>query len=669
VAGHRFWRRQLGGDTGALGRELRVGGVTCTVTGVAPPRFSGLEVQPVDLWLPLRPGIHDLFGDDPGLWTTDRRHWVRVAARLAPRVTVEAAEAEATLAYRSFSPRQRDPELIDTASWRPIVAGEFVRSSTVDITTLLLAGGGVLLLLILANLTNLFLARDLGRTRETAVRLALGSSRLGIFGHRVLESGALALAAGAIAVAAAMWLGPVLRRILVSGTEFATPAVSLLVVGAALASALGAGVVIAGVSTWRLGRMDPAVALRAGGSARSGDARGTRAFRLGLVSTQAALSAALLLASLAFIQSFRNAAKVDLGFELDGLIAAQVPLDDLGYDQTRQRAFYRQAWERVRTVPGVAGASLGYMTPWWNNRNEPISIPGRDTVPLVPRFGSPAFDAVTPDYLNTMGLRLIDGRWLTDADGRGAAPVVVINEALAGLYWPDVRAVGECMWIGDDPGTPCREVVGVVANHRFTGSLEVPPVAAYFLPLDQAESYGFVPRLFVRASGDPSTVIAPLGRWIQTLAPSLPAARLTLLEDRYEPLVASWRLGSAAFTGLGLLATLVGTLGLFSLLSFVVAERRREFAIRSAVGASAEQIARPVLRQGVATVMLGVGIGSLLALAAAPWLHPLLFDTRLGSPLSLGITGALLIAIAALASLAPAREAAAQNPMDVLRAE
>jgi len=669
VAGHAFWRTELNADPAALGRELRVGGVVCTVVGVAPRRFVGLEVQSVDLWLPLRPGIRDLFGDDPDLWTTDRSHWVRVAGRLAPGVALEAAETDATLAYRSFTERRRDEALEATASWRPIVAGEFVRASTVQVSTLLLAGGGVLLLLILANLTNLFLVRELGRTRETAVRLALGSPVSRIFGRRVVESGILALAAGAVGVGAALWLGPLIRRVLMAGVELAGPPVNGWVIVVAVGVALLVGVAIAAIGTWRIGRLDPSIALASGGSARSGDSRRARSVRLGLVSLQAALSSALLLASLAFIDSFRHAAGVDLGFELDGLMTAEVPLRDVGYDGDRQRAFYREAWERVRALPGVARASLGYMTPWYNNRNERVSIPGRDTLPLVPNFGSPAFDAVTPDYLETMGLRVVDGRWLSDADGRGTAAVLVINEALADLYWPGERAIGHCMRIGREPETPCREVIGVVANHRFTGSLESVPIAAYFMPLEQADAYRIIPRLFVRANGDPERVAASLSPWIQTLAPGLPAARVVQLADLYEPLVASWRLGSYAFTALGGLATLIGAVGLFSVLSFVVAARRREFAIRSAIGASARQIARPVLRQGLITVGLGIGAGALVVLAAGRWLEPLLFETTLGSPPAVGLAATLLVGVAVAASLAPARAAGSQHPMEVLRAE
>lgn len=327
------------------------------------------------------------------------------------------------------------------------------------------------------------------------------------------------------------------------------------------------------------------------------------------------------------------------------------------------------ARERLREIPGVRGVSLGYMTPWNNNRNENVAIPGRDSLPTVPNFGSPAFDAVTPDYLQTMGMRLVAGRWITEADRAGAQPVIVINESLARLYWPGERSVlGRCLRVGAD-SMPCREIVGVVADHRFTGGLDDDPVAAYFLPLDQARTHNFDPRLFIRVQGNPEHAVETLRRTLQSLAVDLPAASVRPLQSQVDFLFASWRIGAIAFTALGALAAVIAVVGLTGVLSFLVSERRRDFAIRSALGARSDQISGPVVRQALAVVGIGGVLGAVAVWFASPWLQPQLFHTRLMEP---GVVAPLLLALLAaalLAALGPARRAGTSDPMEVLRAQ
>ena len=664
VAGHGFWSRELGGVGSALGRELPVGGLTCTVVGVAPAGFSGLEYQEVDLWLPLRAGVEDAMGPDPERWSTDRSHWLRVAGRLSEGASVEAAAAEATLAYRSFAPRTRDPDLTARAGWEPVVAGRRVSASVVDLTTLLTGGGALLLLLILANLANLLVAREVRRSREVAILLALGSSRGRVFRTRLLEMTVLAAAAGGVGLLATLWLGPMLRRFL-TGLDPASSTISLRVIGVALAGALGTGMVVAALSTYRAGRAEPAAALRRAAAGAGSDRRSRRAVSA-LVALQAALSVALLLASVSFVQSFRRAVGVDLGFDLERILTVSVPLQDIGYDQTAKREFYRLARDRAEALPGVESASIGFMTPWWSNRFEELAVPGRDVLPPDPVYGRPLFDAVTPDYARTMGLDMRAGRWIAESDREGNTPVVVVNEALASLYWTPETAVGQCMHVGDPP-TPCREVVGVVGNHRFTGGLESEPVAAYFLPLAQASAYSFTPRLFVRTASGDAPPTAELTTLIQGLHPALPAVRVTPLQQFFEPLVAPLRLGSVVFSGFGILALLVGTVGLFSVLFYAVAERKREFAIRTAIGASTRQVAAPVVRQGLGLVLLGIGAGVVVAGVAARWLEPLLFHARILEPQALAATVMAMLTAGLLASLLPAREAASQDPSRALR--
>ena len=670
VASHRFWQRDLRGDDAALGTEILVGSLACVIVGVAPAGFNGVELDAVELWMPIRTGAADFFGPGGGdIWTTDRSHWVRVLARLRAEVSEEVAGQDATSAYRTITTRGRDPELRAVADWQSIRPGRQSRRATVDISLLLLAGGAGLLLLISANLANLFVVREIGRTRETAIHIALGGSPLHLVITRGLEAAVLAVGAGAIGLGVATWFGPIVRTTLVTGVDFAGTAMNARIVLTTMGIALLLGLLIAAASALRVRAIQPGALLASAGSARSGGTRRMTIMRLSFVSVQAGLSAALLLASIAFVRSFRQAANVDLGFDRHDVMVATVPLRDVNYTLPEEWRFYRELHARAIELPAVASASLGHTTPWWNSRSEGVSIPGRDSLPPVPGFGAPAFDAVTPDYLTTLGLTMRAGRWLHDNDLAGAAAVVVINEALRDLYWPQSDPIGQCMRIGDGANTPCREVVGVVANHRINGGLDDPAIAGYFLPLSQTAEYAFEPRLFVRSSGPVEDIFGPVRQIIQTTATNLPAPILFRLEDTFEPLISPWRLGSYAFTVLGGLALMVGTLGLFSILSYVVAERRREFAIRAAIGATSRQIAVPVLRQAMTTVAAGVAGGVGLAMATSGWLESLLFRTRITDPGALLLAAGISLSVAVLASASPARNAAAKSPMDTLRTE
>jgi hypothetical protein len=391
--------------------------------------------------------------------------------------------------------------------------------------------------------------------------------------------------------------------------------------------------------------------------------------RMTLVALQAALSMALMVVSMGFVRSFRAATSVPLGFDVQGLLQAQLDADVVDTSIVSQVSLYERLAARVRELPGVENAALGYTGPWWTNRTETVKIPGRDSLPLVPNFGEPAFDAVSPEYRATMRLSLLAGRWIEQRDAATAAPVVVINEALARLYWPEERMpIGRCIIVGDN-STVCRQVVGIVANHRFTGGLRDDAIAGYFLPAAQALEYGAPPKLFIRITGDVHNILPTVRDVVQRFAPNLPAVDVHPVTDQVNGLVASWRLGAFAFTALGVTAVVVAMLGLFSVLAFLTAERSHEFAIRMALGARVNQVLRPVLKQGTIAVSVGALFGTAAAYYAARWLQPLMFETTLTQPVVVIGLVAGLLAFGAAASLIPARAAARNDPAVLLRAQ
>jgi len=669
VAGDRFWRTSLGGSAAALDTTLAVGTLECRVVGVMPAGFNGTGYTPVDLWLPLRAGAEGTIGG-PELWSGDRSRWISLLARVKAGVARTRIDQDLTRAYRSVAGRIRDPQLTGGMAAAPLLGRVYgTGARRVALARWLVGGAAVLLLLIGANLVNLLVARNLGRIRETAIRMALGGGRARLFARALLECALLAVAAAAASVGIVAWAAPVVRAVLFPGVSFAAEPLSARVAVLAGLVSLLAGGAIGALTAWYAGSVDPATLLNAAGGVRTGTSRRSQRARLVLVGVQAALSVSLLVASAAFVRSFRVAASTDLGFDPRGLLFADIPsLWKIDSTTAGQLALYEDVRRELRSMPGVTGVSLGYMSPWWNNRQQLLRIPGRDSLPMIPHFGSPAFDAVTPDYLATMGMTLEAGRWITADDGAGAAPVMVVSDALARFYWPGERKVlGKCIVVGDVPA--CRQIVGVVRGIRFTGALDGPDIPSYYLPIAQAAAYGSGAKVFVRVAGDPAAMLPAIRHVVQGARPGLPAADVRTMQDQIDPLLAPWRLGAMAFTALGTVAAAVAMLGLFSILARLVAERRGDFAIRRALGARTPQIVAPVLARGVGAVAAGAGAGLLVTAASRRWLEPLLFHVRLMDPVAAAVIVAATVAVAVAAALAPARRASLADPMDALRAE
>jgi predicted permease len=669
VASHAFWQSELGGGSDAIGRDLQVGNLRCEVVGVAPAGFNGTGRFPVDLYVPLRASGEAFNGGDATLWSSASSHWLYLIGRPRPGMTKAQVDFDATRAYQSFPTRVRDPDMKFSMLSGPLFDTAGILATTRVRTALWLVGGAAaLLLLVAANLVNLLVARNLGRMRETAIRLALGGSRGRLFTRHLVECVLLSTSGGAAALLVVAWVGPVVRGVLYPGSNWVDDAMSLRVVATAIVASQLLGGIIAALTALHASRIDPAALLAAGGGSRTTASRASHRARLALVATQAALSLALLVASAGFVRSFRNAADTALGFDIDGLVFAEVGLTGVVQTRDEERAFYLEARDRMARIPGVASVSLGYNTPWHNNRSEEVRIPGRDSLPPVPAFRVPVFDAVSPEYLETMRLRLRAGRWLAEADGPGAAPVMVVTASLARLYWGDERgALGQCVIVGESPA--CREVVGVVDDIRFTGGLGDPHVPLYYLPLAQAAGYRAPPKLFIRVRGDVQALLPALRRTLQGVRDGLPAADVHPLRDHLDPLLASWRLGAMAFTALGALAAGIAMLGLFSVIAYLVAERRKEFAIRSALGATRRQIAGPVIRQALGVVGAGALVGLYIVSQASPWLEPQLFGVTLLDARTVGAVAGGLLGVAVLAVLGPARRAALLDPIEALRSE
>lgn len=662
VVTHRYWRVALGADSAALGRSMDIGTVTYTIVGVTPPGFEGLDLSQVDVIVPLRVLTPDFQGNDPALWTTDQSSWLRMAARLKPGVTVAAATDEANRIYRTSGTRIRDRELQGGMLWDPLQPGRSSLPSTrTRIATWIAAGSVLLLLLVMANLLNLFVARSAAMRRQVAVRLAIGGGVRHLLRLHALEAALLGLAATAMAIAIAGPATTVIRAQLFRGVTWARGTMDLRLVLIALLCTMVIGGLVALVGAQVAARVSPATLLRSGGSERAGIGRAGSVVRRLLVVAQAAIFVVIVAGALAFSASVNRILSVDLGFEYEDVFAASVPLQSVGYSMADARRFYSEAQPRIAALPGVASASLGYTEPWQNNRNESLRIPGYEGPELFVLF-----DAVTPEYNRTLGLRVVQGRWIDDSDGAGAAAVVVVSAAFAQAFFPGGNALGTCIGIGDE-SNPCRTIVGVVADPRVTGTLEGDAVPVYYLPLAQAATYTFTPRLFVKAQGRLEDVMSLVRQELQRSAPDLPAVSVRRLSDGFAPYVSTHRLGRLIFGVFGMLAGFIAAVGLYSVLSYLATERRRDYAIRIALGAAAPRVVEPIVRQSMGSALAGLVVGLGIVLAMADRIQPMLFHTSVSEPMTLTLVVVLGLAVGLAAAVGPVLAVLRTDAMSVLR--
>ncbi|MFN0178015.1 MAG: ABC transporter permease [Gemmatimonadales bacterium] len=673
VISHRLWQREFANAPDVVGKSLWLGSRQYQIIGVAPKYFTGVDLDAVDAWLPMHTGAREFIGSSDEWRDTWNWQWVKLLGRLAPGATRVQAGAEATTRYRAATAddeeRKNDRGVV---TFQPLVGGDADQSKT-PIVVALLAGVSVLVLLITcANVANLVLARGLARRRETAVRVALGVGRGRLVRGLLIESLALAAVSAGVGLLLAYGGGIVVRAILLPGIDFIEPPVDGRLLAAAFLASLVTGVLVGLVPALQLSRPDLTEELRGSGAGRGSAGREHVRLRNGLLLTQAALSVIMLLCAGLFWKSLRSAESVDFGFRPEGLVTADIDLAVAGYTIEQRHAFYDDAYRRFQAVAGVRGVSLTTTNPFWTRQGTAVRIPGRDSIPRL-KTGGPYFSAVTPEYFTTLGIAIIRGRPFTADDHAGGARVLVVNETLARTFWPGEEAIGKCLYIGRDADI-CRLVVGVSAD-ASNESLERQAVQAYYLPLAQNDSLSRDRYLMIRAADDPAAMLGTARRVLQTMAPNLPVASARLMQEQIEPLMRPWRLGAALFGIMGLVALTVALVGLYSVLSYLVAQRTREFGIRSALGARLGDVVRMVVVEGQRTIVVGIVVGLGLAVVGIKFLVPpalvakVLYQTSPTDPWILGGVAVLLVVTTLLGSLLPAFRASRVPPMEALRAD
>jgi putative ABC transport system permease protein len=673
VISYGFWQRAYGGSPSALGRSLTLDGHAYDIVGVTPAPFFGVEVgSSYDVAVPLcaeplTRGAQSVL---------DRRDGWFLAAigRLKPGWSIARATAHldalSPAIFRETLPTYRPEDERTYLNFRleAVPAGTGVsqlRSRYESPLWLLMATTGLVLLIACANLANLMLARASAREREIAVRLALGASRPRIVRQLLAESALIAVAGAGVGAVLAQWLSEMLVASLATGRQRVFVEVSAdWRVFAFIALVAAATCMIFGLlPAVRATAMSPGAAMKAG-SRGATDSRERFGLRRALVVVQVALSLVLVVGALLFVRSLRNLLTLDAGFKQERLVAATLDFRRSGESDERLRSRFGDLLDRLRHIPGVQDAAQVRNVPIggsFSNRN--VVIDG------VKRTENVNYNSVSNRYFSTMGTALLAGRDFERQDSVTAPRVAIVTESFARVFFNGANPIGRTFQIDQPPGTPmpAYEIIGLARDSTYE-DLRDPFEPLIYVPVAQDNLIATIARVVIRSTVPVGDVTAAVTALARDLHPSSVAIFRTM-ESQVRDSLLRERL-MATLSGLfGGLAALLAMIGLYGVMSYMVARRRNEIGIRMALGADRREIVAMVMREAGRLLTAGLVIGTLSALAAARSAQALLFGLSPYDPSTLVASAALLAAVAALASCVPAVRASRLSPIEALREE
>lgn len=662
VLSHELWQRRFQGDPGIVGTSLEINRQPFTVVGVAASDFQGPQVGlRMDLYVPLAMQVQVMPGGDR-LEARGRR-WMQALARLKPGAEQQQAQA----ALDTFSSRIAAAYPDSNTGYKvqlyrfwnaPSGASRFL------LPVMLVLGAMALLVLLLAcaNVANLLLIRALGRRKEIAVRLALGAGRGRLVAQLLTEGLVLALLSGALGVVLALWGRDLLVAFIPVTDEPVAPTFPMdaQLLGFTALLSLTTGILFSLAPALQVTSPALASTLRDEAGAVSGGRKGF--VRSSLVVLQITLSCLLLIAAGLFVRSLGRASDLDPGFSARNVLLANVDLFPGGYDEERGRTFYRELLRRAGTIPGVESVSLSSAVPldFGGSSSSSLTIagytPGPEEEVVIELY------TVGPDYFRTMGIPLVAGRDFTEQDDSGKLPVLVINETMAKRYWQGRNPIGGQVRLGPRD----YQVVGVAKDGKYQ-QLGEEPTPHFYLPVFQSYRASMIVHL--RTTGDPTALTDAFRREVRALDPDLPLTGVKSMREHLRISVFSQRLAASFLGSFGLLALLLATIGLYSLIRYAVSQRTREMGVRLALGAQRADISRLIVGEGMVLALVGLAIGIVAAFGVAPLLRSLLLGVSATDPVIFVAIAALLATVTAVSSYLPARAAAKVDPIAALRAE
>jgi predicted permease len=660
VLSHGLWQRRYGGDRGVLGRTMVLNGAPWTIVGVMPSSFHGPEAiyhGRIELWFPLG-RIEDPLDERDNAF-------LQVIGRLAEGRQLEAARAELESIGGAIG--EADPEGGRRRFW---VADLRERTVAGTGTLLWLLFGAVSLLLVIAcaNVAHLFLVRATERSREIAVRSAIGAGRGRIVRQLLTESTVLGLVAGLLGSLLA-WLGVAAFRALGPGDlpRLAEVSVDMRVLAFALVISLVTGLAFGLVPALDAMRLGLSGVLRDAGTTLTGGRRRTR-FRNALVVVQTSLAVVLLAGAGLLFNSFIRLSRVNPGFDPSDVVWIDVRLPQRYETADARRAFFDALLTRVGTIQGVRWAGAIHGRPLDRNQSITNVLPEGRTVGGGEGAPRTSWTVLTPGYFAALGIPLVAGRDITSADGAGASPVVVVSRSLAERFWPGENAVGKRIRMGqltDD--APFLTIVGVAGDVLQFG-LGTSPEPMVYRP------YAQVPRtwlgLVVRHDGVPSgPLLAALRQAVWSIDPALPLEEYGTMDAHVRSSIGEPRFRALAFAAFSTVATLLAFVGLYATLAWLVRTRRRELGIRMALGAAAADVRKIVVVRGMTLALAGIALGLIGAIVASRLLASMVFGITTTDASTLLSVSTAMAVVAFVACWLPARRAGATDPARTLRQE
>jgi predicted permease len=680
VLGYDYWMRRFNGDHGVVGKKILVNNYPMTIAGVSAAGFAGLDPArapqirvPIQMKPVLVPEWAWVHMDD------ERTRWVQVFARLKPGYTIESAQAPLQTLFSQI--RAHEMTLPGAKDWSPFLRERFMtgrlRLERADIgysglrnefsTSLLvlMCMVGLVLLIACANVANLLIARGIMRQREIAVRLSLGASRRQLVRQLLVESLVLSLCGGVLGVLLSIVLTRALLAIVPSDTNplliGATPDLRILAFTFGLS--LATGIIFGLLPAMRASRPDPWTTLKDTVGALAGTG-GSLYLRKGLVAAQVALSFLLLFGAGLFVRSLQNLQTTETGVALDNLVMFQVSPALSGYDNQRTVNFYERLLERLRSAPGVKSAGLAAVPilagDEWDSTTSVEGHQAKDGEDMQ------AFmNGLSPGYFATMQIPFLEGRDFRPLDAQEENAVAIVNRRFAEHFFKGQSAVGKRIGRGSGPGTKLNiEIIGVVADSLYEG------------PREGVRRQVFIPKwgnggatIYVRTQNASDTAYSVLRSEVKQVDASMPIYELKTVEGQLDETLLNDRLIALLSAGFGLLATVLASIGLYGVMAFVVARRRKELGLRLALGAEPGKVVWLVMKEVLILLSIGLAVGIPTAIGLGRYVSSQLYGIEPNDPWIAGSTVALLALVSAAAGMIPARRASRIDPILALRYE
>jgi putative ABC transport system permease protein len=672
VLGYDLWQRAFAGDPGIIGRKIHLDAMPVTVIGVMPKGFDFLDHQ--EAWVPAN---FTAFGRGS--------HLVNVVVRLAPGATLESLRAELRGLDDQWGALKGPMQHAITADDHPMVAIGFQQDLVGSLsTTLWLLQGAVLFVLMISivNVANLLLARSETRTREVAVRHALGASRRRLIRQFVTESLILGLFGGALGILVAVWaIDGVIALVPRSAPRASEIELDGVAVAFAVACSIGAALLFGIAPILHARGTDLHGALKDGSSRMTGSRTRLRV-RRALVITEIALAAMLVIGCSVMVRSFVRLQHVELGFKPDHLLTVGIELPPRAYPDLQGDGFWRRHLARMRALPGVTDvAMIGGMLPGRPLNANDIAFVARTKTPDDPPWNVDYWQVVSDGAFEALGARIVRGRGIAQSDVAGAPDVVVINQAFAQKFYPHDDPIGKQVIVNEhrDPANNrTQTIVGVVADLKQAG-IDQPAGTEVFIPLAQYATIQDPPSscstmyTLLRTTGEPGDLIPAVQRAVGELDPALPLFQVRTMDDVMWEAIARPRFLTLLLTSFAVLALLLAAVGIYGVMAHTVAQRTHEIGLRVALGAQPRQVRAMVLRQAAALIAIGIAAGLVIAIILeqilSGSLRGVFYGEHLVQPLLLAAVALAVAATALLATWIPARRATRVEPSVALRSE